>query len=117
MPTAQRELLAIQVPAPQRREACRAQLGESIHQALERPVGEAARLRESVERLERLRLPLGEDDLRPRNPVGLFAVNQVSHYVLGTPRVGALVPDRPRGGEPVEQALERTGGAGQDCEG
>ena len=72
---------------------------------------------EPVERLERLRFSLGEDDLRPRNPVGLFTVNQVTHDVLGTPRVGALGPDRPRGGEPVEHGLERAGGAGQDFEG
>src|SRR5437667_4235521 len=43
----------------------------------------------------RLRFPLGEDDLRPRDPVGLFAMNQVADHVLRAPRVRTLGRARP----------------------
>src|SRR5438874_13517103 len=46
-------------------------------------------LRESVEWLERLRFPLGEDDLRPRDPVGLFARNHAAHPVVPPPPLPA----------------------------
>src|SRR5437667_4165813 len=64
----------------------------------------------------RLRFPLGEDDLRPRDPVGLFAMNQVADHVLRAPRVGTLGRARPGRGEPAQHALERARRAVQDCQ-
>src|SRR3989442_7680919 len=64
MPAAQGQLLPGQVPAPQRRDTFGTQLAKSIQQSLERPARESPALCESVERLKRLRFPLGEDDLR-----------------------------------------------------
>src|SRR5437016_7903226 len=116
MLAAERQLLPGQMPAPQRRDTLSACLTKSIQQSFERPAREAPGLRESVEWLERLRFPLGEDDLRSRDPVGFFAVNQVADHVLRAPRVGTLVCARPRSGEPAQHALERARRAVLDFE-
>src|SRR3989442_15737784 len=103
MLAAERQLLPGQMPAPQRRDTLSACLSKSIQQSFERPAREAPGLRESVEWLERLRFPLGENDLRPRDPVGLFAVNQVADHVLRAPGVRTLGRARPGHGETGEQ--------------
>src|ERR1041385_6048739 len=113
---AQRQLLRRQVPAAQRLEPLSPQLGEAVEQPLERPSGKPAALREPVERLERLRLSLTQDDLRAGDPVRLFTVDQMAHYVLRAPRIGALGRIEPHGGEAAQHGPKRRGSAGQDLD-
>src|SRR5690348_935267 len=116
MPAAQRQLLAFQAPSPQRAQALLAQLGEPVQELVERPVAEALRLREAIERLEGLRLALGENHGGARNPVGFFTVNQMTYDPFGAPRVGPFGAGGPWWRQPAEHALERARRAGEDFE-
>jgi len=61
----------------------------------------------AVERREPADRALLQDDPRSRDPVGLFAIDQVTDDVEGAPGVAALVRAGPG---PVEPAEERAKG-------
>ena len=48
-----------------------------------------------------------EDDARPRNPVGLLAVNQVADDVERAPRLAAFVAEDEAVGQAAQERVER----------
>jgi len=63
---------------------------ERVEQHVERFSTRGLELRKAVERGERARLASGEDDLKPRHPVGPLTMDQVADNVERRPGVGTL---------------------------
>jgi hypothetical protein len=87
-------------PAP---EAGRAEPCETVEQVGKRQPFRGLQLGKSIERRKRDRLAVGQDVLDPGNPVGAFAVDQVTHHIERTPGIGSLGA----GGEWLRQAPQQ----------
>src|SRR5512134_2056990 len=103
-----RELLPCQRPAIQRREVRRTHVREAFEQGLQRPAPKARELRQAVEGVERPCFAVLQDDARPRDPVGLVAMNQVPEDIDGAPGLGTLVGLRPLRWQVLEKTCQRT---------
>src|SRR5262245_23089466 len=84
---------------------------ELVEQALDRAALREFELRESIERLEGGAVAVLEDEPGARQPVGLFAVNEVAEDVERAPTLAALMPGDPAGGQPSQHRVERRGRA------
>src|SRR6202050_1638256 len=113
MAAAASEIRWLQVERPQLSEIRAAQAGEFIQQLCEGLAFRFAELREPVEGIERPGFSGLEDSLHPRNPVGAFAMIQVTDDVECRPGIFAFVAERPGIGQIAEQCVERRGRAGE----
>src|SRR5262245_40100051 len=95
-------------------EALCPQLGESVEQLVQRLSPRMLELGEPVEGLEGLALAVGEQVLDPRHPVGPLTMDQVTEYVVRTPRLRAFVALDPRVGQVAQQYIEDARGARED---
>lgn len=97
-----------QVPGAKLHEVLLPELREFLEQGAERAPDVARAVPEAVVRLEDgVRAP-GQDDARPRDPIGLLAVDQVTDDVEGTECVGALHSAGPGSRKPVQQGVQDT---------
>src|SRR2546425_7693920 len=107
--TGQLELSRGQLPGAEQLEIRAAQLGEFGEQRLQGTARVARPVAESIVRLEAEIGSSRENDPRPRDPVGLLPVDQVSHDIERTERFGAFRAPDPRLAQGVEQRAERGG--------
>jgi len=59
---------------------------------------------------------LGENNARPRDPIGLLAVDQMPHHIEGAECVGTLSAAHPRRIQTVEQRAQGDGRTSQDLD-
>ena len=96
----------------QRRERAKtviAQHRELVEQAGQRPPFRRGELCEAIERIEWARLAMLEDDPGARDPVSVFAMNQMSNDVERTPGLPAFMRHDPAGGSPRRSASSVAG--------
>jgi len=93
-----------------------ATLGEAVEERVQRPAGEATELGEAVKGLERPALAVLQDDAGARDPVGLFAVDEMADHVERAPSVGAFVGVVPWSARAAEEASDHGRSAFQDVE-
>src|SRR4051794_28369096 len=93
-----------------------AKLGEAVEKRVQRLAGEATELGEAVKGLERPTFAVLQDDAGARNPVGLFAVNEMAHHVERAPGVGAFVALVPGSARTMEEGPHHSRRALQDVE-
>ena len=101
----QRKLGVGQVPARERREALLAQSPKLIEEARKRLALTLAELSETVVRRKAAVRALGEDESCARNPVGAFAVDEVSYDVVWTPGFRAFGRVGPRWAQLMQQRM------------
>jgi hypothetical protein len=95
MRAGERELFVGELPAAERLEIPRTQQRKPVEQLGDRPLPVQLEMAEAIEGDERAILALREDDSRSRNPVGLFAVNEMSDDIERAPRPVAFVAPQP----------------------
>ncbi len=94
---------------PQSREAAEAlpaQLAERIQQLSEGLAAGRLELCEAIERRKGHGLAVCQQMLHARHPVGALPMNQMSHHVVGAPRVRTFVAGLPRGRKPAKQRVQ-----------
>src|SRR5688500_17340323 len=107
MLSGQSQLDGRELPGRQQLEVCRAQPSELVQQRRERAISIACVMTKPVVRLEREIGAAREDDAGARHPVGLLAVDQVTHDIKGTERVRPLRGAGPAVIEAGEESVKR----------
>lgn len=85
--------------------------GEFVEELRERFAGAVAELGLAVEGFEGARSSVLQDDFQARNPIGVFAVDEVADDDVGTPGAGPFGGIGPGGGQVTEERVQRGGRA------
>ena len=91
--------------------------GKFIQQLRQRLALDLAHVPQTIERRKRPRLTELQQELRARDPVGAFSVNQMADDPEDGPGVLTFVAVRPGFGQIAEKGVERSGGAREERDG
>src|ERR1700733_12202108 len=113
MPSMTLQVLLHQIHCAQLAKVFSPQTGKFIQQLPERLSLALSYLRETVEGLECLRVAELQQHLRPRHPVGSFAVNQVADHIERAPCIVPFILECPRLRQIAQKRIESSGSASE----
>src|SRR5579863_6126321 len=106
MPSTVFEVLWLQIQCLQFAEVFRPQTSKFIQQLRQRLSLTLSHVSPTVKRFKRASLTKLEDHLRPRHPIGAFAVNKMADDIKGAPGILTLISQRPGFRQITQQGIE-----------